>query len=103
MDPRRSAWTRRRIAVCDSHFASSGNPSREARRKYVCAFRETDVAARVGPSGRHTRGPSGRHTHDGGRGKGRKVGSAMSDAAREAAKNGRKVANKQRKRLERLG
>jgi hypothetical protein len=35
--------------------------------------------------------------------KGRKVGSAMSDAAREAAKKGQKVANKQRKRLERLG
>ena len=35
--------------------------------------------------------------------KGRKVGSAMSDAARDAATKGRKVANKQRKRLERLG
>jgi hypothetical protein len=35
--------------------------------------------------------------------KGRKAGSAMSDAARDAAKKGRKVANKERKRLERLG
>jgi hypothetical protein len=35
--------------------------------------------------------------------KGRKVGSAMSDAARDAAKKGRKVANKELKRLERLG
>lgn len=35
--------------------------------------------------------------------RGRKVGSAMSDAAHDAAKKGRKVANKQRKRLEHLG
>jgi hypothetical protein len=35
--------------------------------------------------------------------KSRKVGSAMSDAARDGAKTGRKVVKKQRKRLERLG
>jgi hypothetical protein len=33
----------------------------------------------------------------------RKVGSAMSDAAHDAAKKGRKVAKRQRKRLERIG